>query len=132
AAVVEALEHLGARRISLITPYIDAINKREIEFLSDLGYTVVAYAGMGISETPKMSAVTPEEIHRFTVEHADPASDAIFISCTTFRAFEASTGIERTLGIPVVTSNQASLWAIFRRLGISEPVVAGSRLWGTV
>lgn len=39
-----------------------------------------------------------------------------------WRALEAAAELERRLGIPVVTANQATIWAAFRALGMRHPV----------
>ena len=47
--------------------------------------------------------------------------EALFIACCTFRAFDAREAIQQTLGIPVVTSNQAALAAALRALRLPLP-----------
>ena len=49
-------------------------------------------------------------------------ADAVFISCTNFRTFEIIESLEQDLGIPVVTSNQASLWLALRELDVMEKI----------
>jgi maleate isomerase len=36
--------------------------------------------------------------------------------------------IERRVGKPVVTSNQASAWAAFRKIGLTKPIEGFGRL----
>jgi len=65
---------------------------------------------MGLDNDLDIGTVPPEEIRRFVVtatQSADPVPDCVFVSCTTFRAFEVAEDLERELGIPVVTSNRA-------------------------
>ena len=49
-------------------------------------------------------------------QHDRPDADGIFLSCTNTTQIEAITEIERTLGKPVVNSNQAVLWGCMQRL----------------
>ena len=49
-------------------------------------------------------------------ENDRPDADGIFLSCTNTTQIEAIAEIERTLGKPVVNSNQAVLWGCVRRL----------------
>jgi maleate isomerase len=39
-----------------------------------------------------------------------------------WRALEAAGELERRLGIPVVTANQATIWATLRALGVNQPI----------
>ncbi|GAA5048927.1 maleate cis-trans isomerase [Haladaptatus pallidirubidus] len=45
--------------------------------------------------------------------------DAVFVSCTNYRTFPSIEALEADLGIPVVTSNQATLWDALRRPGVA-------------
>ena len=55
-------------------------------------------------------------------EWADPTSDAeaIVLSCTDMRSVEVVEQIEGALGKPVVTSNQAMMFALCQKLGLSR------------
>src|SRR5436190_569490 len=53
------------------------------------------------------------EVRILDIEHE---ADGIFLSCTNTTQIEAIADIERTLGKPVVNSNQAVLWGCMRRL----------------
>jgi maleate isomerase len=51
----------------------------------------------------------------------DPASDALFISCTALRAAGVAAEIEQAIGKPVVTSNLATAWQCLRICGDHAP-----------
>ncbi|MCY4108296.1 MAG: hypothetical protein OXG11_04610, partial [Chloroflexi bacterium] len=42
----------------------------------------------------------------------------LFLSCTNLKTFEILEDLERKVGIPVVSSNSASLWAALRALEV--------------
>jgi maleate isomerase len=46
-------------------------------------------------------------------------ADAVCLACCTFRAYDARDEIQRVLGVPVVTSNQAALTAALRHLRLA-------------
>jgi len=60
--------------------------------------------------------VTPQDWARLAKENDRPDADGIFLSCTNTRQIEAIADIEKTLGKPVVNSNQAVLWGAVKRL----------------
>ena len=67
-------------------------------------------AGMGIKANLEIGRVTPEEILRFVesqLSGIDP--DCLFLSCTNWRAIETIQHLQKKLGIPIVTSNQAAI-----------------------
>lgn len=49
----------------------------------------------------------------------DPAAEAIVVSCTNLPSYDLIAPLERELGKPIVTANQATMWATLRRLGIA-------------
>jgi maleate isomerase len=50
--------------------------------------------------------------------------DLLFASCTNFRAVDALPELERVLGLPAISSNQAVLEAVLLRHGLSWPAAA--------
>ena len=47
-----------------------------------------------------------------------PEAEVIFISCTAWRTIEIIDLLEKDLRKPVITSNQATMWAILKKMGI--------------
>jgi maleate isomerase len=58
-----------------------------------------------------------------------PEADVLLCSCTAWRAVEAVDALERRTGKPVVTSNQATIWAALRALGVTEAARGFGRLF---
>jgi maleate isomerase len=69
-----------------------------------------------------MSDQEPGDVVEFCLRVCEERADALLISCTMWRALEAAEELERRLGIPVVTANQATIWAVLRALGVSQPI----------
>ena len=119
-AAFQEIRRLRVRRLLLVTPYIAEINDRLQNTFQEAGLPVTGTVGMGLDDDLDIGAVSPEEVLRFVVsatESADPAPECVFVSCTTFRAFEVAENLERELGIPVVTSNRSAFQLILRHLG---------------
>lgn len=121
-AMIEALKTLGIKRVSVVTPYLDVINERLREFLQGNGFEVLSIAGQQIVPNTEIGDQTPETILAFAKDNLDPSADGYFLSCTNWRAFEVVEQLERESGKPVVTSNQATIWAAFRALGLNDSI----------
>lgn len=119
-AIVEALHSIDSKRIVLITPYVEEVNEVEIQFLHEHGIEVVANVGLGISDPYEQMAVDPHRWYRLARDCRDITCDTIFISCAGIRVVEMIAAIERDLGRPVVTSNQALMWHCLKLMNI-EP-----------
>ena len=130
-SVVEALRALGARRLSVATPYPDWNNQRLRAYLEAQGFEVLNVDGeptaaksgnQGINDQP------PESVVEFAAGACRPEADALLCSCTAWRAVEAVDALEQRTGKPVVTSNQATIWAALRALGLTQPIRGFGRL----
>ncbi len=126
-AIIDAFRQIGARRIALATPYRHEVNLAEKAFFESHGLTVSAMVGMGLSGSA-IREVPPQRILELAREADTPDSDALFISCTDFRALEVLDDLERELSKPVLSSNQVTLWAIMRELGLPTSFPALGRL----
>jgi len=121
-AALEAFAALKAKRVSLVTPYVEDVNKEVAQWFTDSGFEVLNVGGFGVEQDADMTAITPADIEKAAVDTVHPDSDLVFISCTAMRAAEAIKGIEEKLGIPAVSSNQAMVWHSLKIIGYKKPV----------
>lgn len=128
-ALAAAFAALGARRITLLTPYNDKVHAREITFLAGLGVEVVSDANLGLETNGEMARLTPEDLLAWAEGATAMASDAIFLSCTALRSAGLIAALERRTGRPVVTSNQAMVWHCLRTQAIAADRPAFGRLF---
>ncbi|MEZ0290659.1 MAG: aspartate/glutamate racemase family protein [Sulfolobales archaeon] len=128
-AVVEALRTLNAREIAVATPYIDEINEREKIFLENHGFKVLRIKGLGIVKNTEIGRIPPWTAYRLGVEVSESLDiDALFISCTNFRTIEIIEMLESRLGVPVISSNTASMWLALRSIGVRDKIPYGRLL----
>jgi len=125
ASIVNGLNSLGVKKIALATPYHDAPNAHEKEFLAEAGIETVNIAGLGIgaggpNESQQIAKTPAETIHNHVVSADRPEADAMLISCTDFPVLDMIAQLEDELAKPVVTSNQATFWAALRAAGIDD------------
>jgi maleate isomerase len=127
-AVMSALHTLGVQTVAIGTPYIEEVNERERTFFERAGFTVAAIEGLGCYTDPEIATVTPEQIESLARRVDLPETDAVFLSCTTLNVAGSIARLENELGKPVVTSNQATAWALLRHLEIAPGPNAFGRL----
>src|SRR5262245_9631641 len=116
SAIQEALTVLELKRLILLTPYDQATNDHEIDYLKQIGLSVVHDVALNLPGSDDYLAQPPERWVELAVEHSRDSADGYFLSCTNTTQIEAIEPIERRLGKPVVNSNQAVLWACMNRL----------------
>ncbi|MCY3957435.1 MAG: aspartate/glutamate racemase family protein [Chloroflexi bacterium] len=127
SAVVEALRVLGVRSLAVLSPHIDDLNDRLQAYLEAAGFTVAAMVGLNLR--CDIEDVEPGETREIVESQVDrPDADAVFISCTGMRTAGVIDHIEVSLGKPVVTANQATLWHLGQLAGISTATPGRGRL----
>jgi maleate isomerase len=117
AAAVKGLKAVGARRISILTPYTVETSRPMAQYFADLGFHIDRFTCLGFTDDREMARISPEEIVASAKEATATDSDALFISCTAVRAASVTAEIEAAIGKPVVTSNLATAWACLRLCG---------------
>ena len=75
-----------------------------------------------------MTEMPSEEIAKWVQSKVPSNSDGVFISCTCFPAMGAVEQLEETLSIPVITSNQATVWQLLKLAGYTHPVTGYGEL----
>lgn len=128
-ALLDALYHLGVRKISVVTPYPSWNNEVLKKFMKETNYEILSFVGDNrpLEEASKnyMWHQPPEEIIDYVVNNCHPNAEAMICPCTAWRIFEVVDEIEEQLGIPVVTANQATIWRVFRELRIEPATKVG-------
>jgi maleate isomerase len=113
-AIRGTLQRFGARRVGVVTPYSDVVTQRVVDSIADM-VDVVAVANLGLVDNRVIGDTPPSHIAEFVVSRLGSAgADAVFISCTNFRAVEALGQISAALGVPVTSSNAAAIDAVLR------------------
>lgn len=128
-AIVDALRELGVRRLALGTPYPEAISVQGRVYWQAAGFEVVSYHRL----ENVASIYTETEERAATLARAANSrdADAVLLSGTGLPTATVLDSLERELGKPVLSSNQASLWRLLKEAGISEPVPGYGRLLAT-
>lgn len=119
AAAVAGLKALGAKRISVLTPYTIETSRPMADYFENLGFEIDRVTCLDLSDDREMARIPHAEIVAFAVEAMAPESDALFIACTAVRAAAVVPHIEHALGKPALSSNLATAWACLRICGDS-------------
>ncbi|MER6693690.1 maleate cis-trans isomerase family protein [Streptomyces minutiscleroticus] len=115
-ALPEALQELDARRIALVTPYTLSVSRSLEEYLTEAGVRITGRVRPG--PIRRIRRVPCRDVVGMARRAAGPpGADALFIGCTNLPTYDVIPQLEAELRIPVVSANQAAMWAAPRRLG---------------
>jgi maleate cis-trans isomerase len=127
-SVGRALNALGARRIGLVSPYSAEVNARARRYYSGRhGLEIAAVDGFAATDSYAIGRLEPEKARASLARLDRPDIDAFVVPGANFPAMGSIAAWEREFGKPVVTSTQASVWAMARQLG-GEPISGFGRL----
>ena len=122
AGVVKALRKFGARRVAVVTPYLDEINRQEADYMTAASFEITNIQGLNIEKDSDMVRVKPDFIAEFAASVDTPDADALFISCGALRSIDVVDALEQKLGKPVICSNQAMMWDCLRMAGVNDKI----------
>jgi maleate cis-trans isomerase len=116
-SLVAAIQALGVTQVGFSSPYLGEINVQAMDFLAQNGIETVKCADIGRElGNYGQGELTPDEVFDLACQADHPEAQAIVLSCTDMRSVEAVARIEAALNKPVVTSNQAMMFALMRAL----------------
>ncbi len=120
-AAFAAFKAFQAKRIALITPYSDDVNRTIQRYLEKYGVEVPVMGSFYEEDDRRVCRISEASIRNAAMTLGqDSAVDAVFISCTALRAASVVAEIEEALGKPVTTSNHALAWHCLRLAGIDD------------
>jgi maleate isomerase len=127
-AALAALRALGLRRIAVLTPYTEAVNRRVLDYFTARGLDIAAFGAFDKSSDAEIAAIAPASIIEAAQALDAPGIEGIFLSCTGMRGLAVVEALEAMLGKPVITSNQAMAWHALRLAGHAAPLAGFGRL----
>ena len=128
-AVGRAVRALGARRIALVSPYSEAVNARAAHyFKTKHGLDTVALEGFGATDAYAIGKLGPQNARDAFVRIDRPEIDVFVVPGGNFPTMPSIAAWEREFAKPVVTTNQASMWAMLRALDSAACVPGFGRL----
>ena len=129
-AAVSALRALGARRVALVHPpwFADDIEQRSTDYFQQEGFEVVSRA-RALKPGVTMQDVRPDALFQWAVSNLPKAADAVFFGGNGMRAVAIIQALERSLGIPVLTSNQVCVWDALRLAKLPAKIAGYGRLF---
>jgi maleate isomerase len=123
-SAAQALRYYGAKKLSVATPYPDWNNNLLREYLHSAGFEVLNVDGdpriMHDDHPQHMNDQDPSDIAAFAVSVCRHEADALFCSCSGWRAMEAVAEIERQTGKLTITTNLATVWRTLKKIDINE------------
>jgi maleate isomerase len=126
---IEALRHVGARRVAIASPYPERHNAALSSYLTAHGFDVACAEGKDLP-FKDMQNLPPADIYAFASSVLDRAGpcDALYLPCPQWQAAQVVDALERERSLPVVCYTHANFFAAFQTIGINDPIRGHGRL----
>ena len=128
-ACLEAIKCGGARRVGLVTPYTDDVQKRIGEVWGKAGVACHAERHLGIRDNFAFGTVDPQPIAEMIRAVASEGCDAVVILCTNLNGAHIAATLERELDVLILDSVAVTLWQSLRIADVDGGDLAG---WGRI
>jgi maleate isomerase len=129
-AAITGMKKMGAKRIALLTPYIEEVNQRFRGYIEARGLEVTVMGSFNHENDNEVARIDTRSIRNAMVELGkEPAVDGIFVSCTSLRVVDIAEDVEKATGKPVTSSNLALAWHCLRLAGVDDAIPGFGRLF---
>ena len=131
-ALVEGLQAMGAKKVSIIAPYMRPLTQMVIDYLAHEGIAVVDSVSLEIHDNLAVGARDPQAPAELWKQLNVQGADAIVASaCVQMPSLASIDMIQAASGLPVVSSAVCTTWSLLKSLGLERRVPgAGALLSG--
>src|SRR5438067_13595260 len=132
-AVGRAVRALKARRIAIVSPYSETVNARAARYFKDKhGLETVALEGFGATDAYAIGKLGPQNARDAFARIDRSEIEAFVVPGGNFPTMSSIAAWEREFKKPVVTTNQASFWAVLRAFDSADRLPGFGRLLAEV
>ena len=116
-SAVNALKYLNLKKISVFTPYPQAINEKVINYIKNEGFDIQSFASFNLESDLDIGKIDPKYLLEVLTKMDTVNAEALFISCTALPAFKIIQELENKIKKIVLSSNQVLIWDSIRSIG---------------
>lgn len=124
-ALIDAIHALGAKRVSIMTPYMRPLTDLVVAYIEDQGIEVVDSLAFEIPDNLDVGArdamLLLKDVERLNVDGADLVIGSACVQMPSLAAIEP---LQDKLGKPVISAAISTVWKMLRSLDL-EPVAPG-------
>jgi len=118
-ALVDGLKALGAKKVSILAPYMKPLTKLVIDYIENEGVEVIDSISLEIPDNLEVGRQDPRAPIEITKKLNTKGADAIVASaCVQMPSLPSIQPIEDRSGLPVVSSSVSTTYMMLKKLGL--------------
>ena len=128
-ALLSGIAALGARRVSIITPYLKPLTQAVVDYLEDAGVEVVDALSLEVPDNLAVARLDPADLRTHYKKLSLAGADALVLSaCVQMPSLPSIQPVQDELGLPVLSAATATTYRILQELGLPPTVPNAGRL----
>ena len=118
-ALVDGLKAIGAKRVSILTPYMKPLTQLVVEYIENEGIEVIDSISLEIPDNLEVGRLDPlapaEIVKRLNIKGVDAV---VASACVQMPSLASVQIIEDRIGLPVVSSSVSTTFMMLKKLGL--------------
>lgn len=128
-ALIEALQHLGAKKISIVTPYMKPLTAMVCDYISSAGIEVHDALSLEVADNLAVGRLDPMNLREHAQKVSTHGVDALVLSaCVQMPSLPAIPLVQQQFDIPVLSASVATVWRILNTLRLAPRVPNAGKL----
>ena len=129
-AAIEAMRHIGAKRIAYLAPYSKEVSQTMVDMFESSNIAVPVARTFDEKQDMIVGRIAPSSIQQACIELcAEEKVDAVFVACTNMKCAHIIPEIERQTGVVAMSSNQVLAWHMAKLAGLNNQINNKGRLF---
>ena len=124
-ALIEGLRELGAKKVSIVTPYMRPLTDLVVSYIEHEGIDVIDSIALEIPDNLEVGARDPmkllTDVEALNIEGADAV---VLSACVQMPSLPAIEPVQQKLGLPVTSAAACTTWRMLKALDL-DPVAPG-------
>ncbi|TMV10781.1 maleate cis-trans isomerase family protein [Arenibacterium halophilum] len=122
-ALVDGLRAMGARKVSLLMPYMKPLANRVTDYIANEGFDVHDSLALEIEDNLAVAARDPMALTQDVARLDTKGVDAVVLSCCVqMPSLPALSVVERQLGVPVTSAAACTVRSMLGEMGLEQVV----------
>ena len=128
-ALLSGIAALGARKVSIITPYVKPLTQAVVDYLEHAGIEVVDALSLEVPDNLAVARLDPADLRTHYKKLSLAGADALVLSaCVQMPSLPSIQPVEDELGLPVLSAATATTYRILQSLSLPPTVPNTGRL----
>lgn len=130
-AFVDAIRHLGLEKVAIAATYPEDVSRHFRQLLEDAGITVVSLVSHDIETAALAGELDDDGVVELARSNNPSEAEVVLLPDTAMHTARLIPRLEASLGKPVLTANQVTLWQAMRIAGVLNEIPALGTLFRT-